>query len=186
VARYFDPSGPYAADTFNTMGVNEPDAIGADDLLAVHLLDIDIDPRTVRAILDDEALRGFIAEKLGSISSDIAIWHKGAERCHDVAEELWKELTDVPGVGAIIAGKILARKRPRLIPIYDKRIRRYLDPPAGRFWETLRLALRQDNLPAKIEEALRPDFLQGDVIESQVTTIRLLDVAIWMRQSIED
>lgn len=42
VKAYFDPVGPFAGATFDTLGDNEPDHVGADDLLAVTLLDVKV------------------------------------------------------------------------------------------------------------------------------------------------
>jgi hypothetical protein len=39
------------------------------------------------------------------------------------ADQAWHLLRDQPDVGWVIAGKILARKRPRLLPVYDRVVR---------------------------------------------------------------
>jgi hypothetical protein len=180
VAQYFDPSKGYAADTFNTLGVNVPDCLGPDDLLAVHLLQIDFDPRAVRQLLLDGDTRDDVNGMLSGIDPCVDLWEHSADSALKATEELWVELQRLDGVGPVVAGKILARKRPRLVPIYDKWIEHYLSPPKGEFWETLQAALRRNGLPQRIEESLRPDRLKGAALEAQVSTIRLLDVAIWM------
>ncbi len=45
VAAYFDPYGPFAGETFDTLGDNPPDQITTDDLLALTLLSVVVPPR---------------------------------------------------------------------------------------------------------------------------------------------
>jgi hypothetical protein len=45
VEAYFDPEGPFAADTFDSIGTNDPAAIGPDDLLAVTYLNVQFGPQ---------------------------------------------------------------------------------------------------------------------------------------------
>jgi hypothetical protein len=44
VNAYFDREGPFAADTFETVGDNPPTEISLDDLLALTTLDIQLKP----------------------------------------------------------------------------------------------------------------------------------------------
>lgn len=174
VRSYFDPTRNYAGATFNTLGRNDRDSVGADDLMAVALLSIKFDARTVREIIDTNGSE--ISRHLVDIPDDIDLWDPKA----DVSEgspssELWTLLTRISGVGWVTAGKIMARKRPRLIPILDEVVKAELDPPPGQFWVTLRGCL-DDDLRGRIE-AVRPP----DVPVDQVSTLRILDVAVWMK-----
>jgi Family of unknown function (DUF6308) len=54
------------------------------------------------------------------------------------------ELEALPGVGSTIASKLLARKRPRLRPIYDSVVATVTNTRA-QLWEPLRVALRADD-----------------------------------------
>jgi hypothetical protein len=182
VAAYFDRDSHYAADTFNTLGVNEADSLGEDDLLAVHLLGMDFDPQSVRRLLTAGATQDQVGRLLSDIDQDVQLWDEEADSSLEPARALWDLLNKLQGVGPVTAGKLIARKRPRLIPIYDSEVGRYYETADGEFWSTLQSALRQDDLPDKIERALRPKALEGGEIEAQVTTLRLLDVAVWMRQ----
>ena len=60
------------------------------------------------------------------------------------ADVLWHELQTIPLVSWVGAGKLMAAKRPRLIPVYDEKVRDLLDPRPGRFWVALRDELVDD------------------------------------------
>lgn len=50
-----------------------------------------------------------------------------------------------PGIGLMIAGKLLARKRPHLIPILDRTILQELNHPGSGYWRDLRTALHAND-----------------------------------------
>ncbi|MGN9779419.1 DUF6308 family protein [Micromonospora sp. H33] len=79
-------------------------------------------------------------------------------------------------LGPVIASKLLARKRPRLVPVHDDVVLRVLAPPENQFWVTLAAALTESALRNEIE-ALRPTGIDSPSL------LRLLDVAIWTRHS---
>lgn len=184
VEAYFslEAANRYAGTEFNTLGLNHPHSVASDDLLAVHLLGrMTFDPPTVRNLILPGEVNRKITGLLREIDPQIELWKDAAESAIEAADHLWHVLTAIDGIGPVIAGKLLARKRPRLVPILDERVQKYFAPPAGRFWATLRAALEGHGLPDMIDSALRPDWLKGVEIESKVTTLRLLDVAVWMK-----
>ena len=73
------------------------------------------------------------------------------------AWRLWDAICDIEPrpesnrVGPIAAGKILARKRPRLLPVYDSRIKKVLDRPRtdNRWWHDLHDQLINDRASSK-------------------------------------
>lgn len=96
------------------------------------------------------------------------------------ANKLW-ELLQGDNFRAVKAGKLLARKRPSLIPIYDERVQLYFKIDNGKFWLPLHEALVGTDLLSQIDEALRPESLANDYYRSKITPLRLLDIAVWMR-----
>jgi hypothetical protein len=77
----------------------------------------------------------------------------------------------------VTAGKLLARKRPSLIPVYDDVVRCAFGRPRE-IWKALREALRQDDgsFRTTLEE-----LMKRAGIPAEVTPLRTLDVTVWMR-----
>jgi hypothetical protein len=127
VAAYFDPREPFAGDTFRTLQPNRPNRIGEVDLLAVQLL-VNVPPRAVRELLDcaDE-----VEPLLERIPAGVALWDATGQ---DLVrgDEAFDRLDECHGVGGVIAGKLLARKRPALVPIVDTVVREVLCLPDSR------------------------------------------------------
>lgn len=176
LVRFFDPEGPFAGTTFDDLGGNPRDRFTADDLLATTLLDMRYRPRAVRAILGEQADR--LNDLLAAVPDDVDLWSATDEDLA-AAYSLWRALRSggsLSGVGPTTTSKVMARKRPRLIPIVDSVVRNALEFEKDS-WTELRAALQQSDLPERIEH-LRPAGV-GKV----VSTLRLLDAAVWMRYS---
>ena len=117
VALYFDETQPFAGWTFDSLGNNPRDRIVADDLLAVTLLDVRWTPPAVRRLLCDQADE--VSKLLVDVDNKTEIWAPDSGNQLDAAEPLWELLYRLPEVRDTRASKLLARKRPRLIPITD-------------------------------------------------------------------
>lgn len=171
VAAYFDPRGPFAGDTFRTLQPNGLNRIGEVDLLAVQLL-VNVRPRAVREVLD---CADDVGPLLKRIPADVALWD-AIDQDLVRGEEVFDRLDECHGVGEVIAGKLLARKRAAIVPIIDTAVRKVLCLPDGRSWTSLRAVLQDGTLRRRIK-ALQPRAVP------EQPTIRLLDVAAWMRCS---
>lgn len=172
VAAYFNSDGPFAGTLFDLLGENPSNVLTLDDLLATTLLDISWRPLAVRALL---AEGDHVTAGLATIPTNLDLWNAGPDAIQS-ATVLHQWFDQLPGVGPVIASKLLARKRPRLVPIHDDVVFRVLAPPRNKFWVTLAAALTDSALRAAIED-LRP---AGD---ESISLLRLLDVAIWIRHS---
>lgn len=104
------------------------------------------------------------------------------------AWELWGRLAGTKqhpgkpnGSGPVVAGKLLARKRPHLIPIYDIRVKQLFDRPKTDhfFWAALAAALRADN-GAFYDQLARLRDKAG--IGEDIGVLRVFDVIAWMHQ----
>ncbi|MER5536812.1 DUF6308 family protein [Streptomyces mirabilis] len=94
----------------------------------------------------------------------------------DLGVRAWHLLRDQPGIGWVTAGELLARKRPRLLPVYDRVVRCVLGRPKS-FWLDLHAALRADNWALHHElMALR----QAADLPETVSVLRVCDVVLWM------
>lgn len=174
VGAYYTPEGKFAGATFESLGENSRDSFGLDDLLALTLLDLALSPPAVRQVLGPRAVR--LAQLLGEVPDDIDLW-EATDQQLQAAGLVHAELDALPGVGPVKAGKLLARKRPRLIPVIDKHVVAALALPNGSQWRTMRAALAHHDLWKRVERSLRGG------VPATVPTLRLLDAAIWMRDS---
>lgn len=150
-------------------------SITADDLVAVTMLGVQM-PAAVCVNLLHGPLGEAIGSLLVSIPVDVALEDAEAElvRTGSSADMAWHLLTEQHGVDWVIAGKLLARKRPQLVPVYDNVVRCGLGTP-GSFWESLRLELRRDDRRL----AARLHTLRDDAGVPHVSAIRVLDVLLW-------
>ncbi|MFD3586890.1 DUF6308 family protein [Streptomyces sp. NPDC058683] len=104
------------------------------------------------------------------------------------AWEMWERLAGSKqhpsrpdGSGRVAAGKLLARKRPHLIPMYDIRIKQLFERPKtdNSFWAAQAAALRADK-GAFRDQLVRLRDKAG--IGEGIGVLRVFDVVAWMQQ----
>lgn len=173
LVAYFNPEGRFAGTTFDDLPGNPRDEFSPSDLVAASLLDVRFKPQAVRALLCDQA--HFYSKCLAPIPDNRDLWKASADELA-LANALWEQVIKLPDIGETRTSKLLARKRPRLIPIVDSVIRAAL-PLGNNTWESLRSALQDEELRRSIE-AIRPRQLAPTT-----SILRLLDAATWMRYS---
>lgn len=179
-----DPADRYTGRRFESLagggdrsGVAE--RITADDLVAVMLLSVQV-PAAIAIELLDGRLGDELAALLREIPTDVALADDAAGVLvapGSAADRAWTLLTSCDGVGWVTASKLLARKRPCLVPVYDRVVRCALGRP-GRPWTAIRDALRADG--HSLERRLH-DLHRAARLDPRVRTLRVLDVALWMR-----
>ena len=149
----------------------------SEDIVAVSLLGVRIPGRPALEILDLQA-REFNA-LVGGIPQRVDLWEADEESVgpDSAAARLWRQLVDLPGVNWVTAGKLIARKRPRLIPVYDRVVKSALGRKDDEeWWRPLRTVLREHP-----EVIVRLDELrEGTGLGQAVSLLRILDVCIWM------
>jgi Family of unknown function (DUF6308) len=149
------------------------------DIVALGLLSVDLPDRVALDLLEG-ALGDEAAAFSRQIPASVNLWNaeaKGLIEKGGPADGLWRLLEKQDGAGWVTAGKLLARKRPALIPVYDNVVRCAFGWPQN-IWTALRDALRQDDGGFR---AALDDVRQRAGLPRQVTPLRVLDVAIWMR-----
>jgi hypothetical protein len=110
----------------------------SDDIVAVSLLSVYIPGGASLAILQDRSAD--LAALLTDIPNNVDLWDAPEDLIVDggKADQLWQVLKNISGVGWVTAGKLCARKRPRLIPVYDRIVKAALSPGRKNFWIDLR------------------------------------------------
>jgi hypothetical protein len=154
------------------------DAVTPYDLLAVACLDVKV-PTPVALELVEGPLGREIGARLRDIPTNIPLGEAGADGLvapGSPADQAWDLLEASDNVGWVIAGKVLARKRPQLIPVWDNVVKCAFGRPRNA-WLWLDGQLRQDGgLTHELDQlhhaAELPDL---------VSHLRVLDVVVWMR-----
>lgn len=152
------------------------DRFTADDLVAVSMLSVHVPGHAAIEVLETSSTQ--LSDLLSSIDSEQELVDVGNGVVDPSwpAWRAWQLLKDITGVGYVIAGKLMARKRPRLVPVYDALVREAVGAPAN-YWEALRLALRKDNR-ALYNRLSRLRDTSG--IGSDISVLRVFDVVAWM------
>ncbi|MEV2248225.1 DUF6308 family protein [Streptomyces sp. NPDC049970] len=153
------------------------DRITAEDLVAVQTLSVTV-PAPVALDILEGRLGAQLSGLLHAIPRDIDMADAPANVLADgsPADQAWHLLRDQPDVGWVIAGKLLARKRPRLLPVYDRVVRCAVGRPPS-FWLALHAALREDD-GAVHRQLLALRQIAG--VPETVSALRVCDVAVWM------
>lgn len=182
VAGYFNHDSDYAGALFETYEPTNPDALEPADLVAITVLSVTVGPPALRKL----------EQRLGDLNAcfarhRIADQHLADATDDDLAPmfEANEILRGIDNIGPTTASKILARKRPHLIPIYDSMIGDAYGHPhrpdgiqAGHWWVTYRECIRR----SEIGEAIKT--VRGRASETSpdadiVSDLRILDVATW-------
>jgi Family of unknown function (DUF6308) len=182
VARYFDPTGEFSGGRFDRFcgGGDAPeckDTFTPADLLSVTLLEVMVPGLAAISILGE--MGPHLNEHLRAIPADCDLWDAPLSDVGDDsdANKLWHDLVDrLYGVNYVIAAKLMARKRPRLIPIYDSVVRAALSPSDKNFW----LALRSELGDTALRQRLTDMRAEAGVAQD-ISLLRILDAAVWMR-----
>lgn len=176
VDRYFES---FTGPLFDTIALDSPRGrFDAGDFQALAALAVEVPSTAVGRLLEDREAN----ELLREIPTDIRIDDRraAAELSSDSpAATLYDHLRDLDGVGYVTRSKLLALKRPALIPIRDSFLERQLGIPAdGQWWAAMGNEWQAPELRKQVDE-LRSRCKR---VPAWVTDLRLLDVAIWMHE----
>lgn len=152
--------------------IGDPNRFEASDILAVEALSVSVPPEAAAALLitDSELFNSLLRD----IPREQNIWEV---RRLDVnvgspAENLHRSLRTLRGIDWVVAGKLVAAKRPKLIPILDNEVNTYLKPPKELFWVSMYDELSDAGRREAIAEIC-------GVAPAPVSLLRRIDVALW-------
>ena len=184
---YLDPAGGYAWPAYDTLVTNgSVDLVGA-DLLAPVLLGAHIDVPRYRLLTD-------LLPELGAVAS---LPPRPLEQASDADIEevaalfavVDREVYRRRGVKGTILSKVLHRKRPDLVPLYDSRIYAAytadgaIHREAHREWRDFMAILlrhmRDDLQRESAAFAVLADAARGER-GAELTALRILDILVWM------
>lgn len=181
VHRYFDSDGGFSGAAYDVFAgggdaMGRRSVFGSEDLIAVTLLDVEVPGPAALAILEHRAPE--LNALLADVPFDVDLWDADPADVDNSssAAELWRQLKDLRGMGWVTVHKLVARKRPRLLPVYDSVVKAALQPDHDEFWLPLRQELQDSTLVDHLH-----NLAERAGISHQISPLRVLDVAVWMR-----
>jgi hypothetical protein len=171
----------YSGSLFDELvRTSDPSRFTANDLVAINMLSVDVPRETAAWLLSDPGWE--LSRHLTEIPVDLAAWDRSAEVTQTAAPaELWRLLGQRKGLrhARTTKSKLLAAKRPALLPIHDRYVGEGLGyTDADDFWALWRKRFAADDgadLLQSVEDVRRAADAEG------MTILRVLDVVIWMR-----
>jgi hypothetical protein len=177
LASYYAPDYHYTGSAFDHLiATSPPGCFTSIDMLAVSMLSVTVPPRAALWLVDSSEASDLLAE----LPIDASVWDNPELLDRDgAAWKLWKVTDDRYGVGATIASKLLAAKRPKLIPIYDRHVDEALNFGTSE-WAFWQMTARGDSVGELLSNVEAAKTRAG--VPRSVTALRTIDVVVWMRQ----
>lgn len=198
LALYYDRDGSYAGTMFLDAQPNDPYSIESADLYAVTTLSIKLDVRHGRLLLDEGAVRAGVRRQLRNVDADLPITdleHGAGGSAETLArmyelQSTFRNLLSGESNRWVTAAKLCARKRPRLFPVRDNLVCKYLgggrplktgDGWPGDFSIDIQVYGYLMTHPKVVAGLswLRNELTEGNGLRLD-DDLRLLDSALWM------
>ena len=182
LARYYSKTQPYTGATFDVWRsphcAESADDFTADDLVAVTFLSVSIPPVAAQRVLIDAS--STFTNLLARIPRHVSFWEAGEPSADSPQWQLEKELLAIPGVGLAKASKLMARKRPALVPILDSVVREELGLHRG-WWAPLYDLFSDVDFRSRLEAVRDEAEAREDVtLPGNLSLLRVFDVVTWM------
>lgn len=148
-----------------------------DDLVAVTMLSVQVNPTAALTFLEEKSTE--ITSLLQLIPADSELVDAPDEffRTDSRAHSLWRLFNSEPGIGWVIAGKLLARKRPKLIPVFDRVVKSAVGG-GDQHWQWLSHALAANGMGLHNHLG---DIRETAGVGEDISIIRVFDVIVWMQ-----
>jgi len=174
---YYSQGHHYTGSAFDELITSsDPNKFTSQDLIAVSMLSVNVPPRASLGLLG-----GAGDELLAAIPTAASLWSNPELLDRDGhAWRLWDLVKSYDDVGPTKTSKILAAKRPNLIPVYDEHVRAALkiDKKAiWHFWQEVAENPQSSLLRTEVENAR-----VSAGVPATVSDLRIIDVVVWMRQ----
>lgn len=193
LANYFKESDSegrpaFTGAKFETLGHEwsasaTKNTITAEDLLAVSCLSVNVPAKASIGILGNDAQA--IKELLEDVPDlDLALWEADDVllASDSAIDKLWKFLRRYKGIGPTTTSKLMARKRPNLIPIYDSVLADALGLKDSRHhWMVMRTMMLTEYAGEPLHQRLRRMVEKAEL--DFVTPLRAFDVIVWCAEN---
>jgi hypothetical protein len=183
--RYYGTDGAgvplYSGSQFEAIVAlsEDLDSIGTADFTAVSMLSVDIPAQAAIRLLGKDARE--ITKLLKQIPADRDIVDVASDElaAGSAASKLWRVLRrGNDGMGRTRTSKLMAAKRPRLIPIWDSFVEQATGLDTSDYWRQFQAVLVADNHAAWTWMA--EVRAQATNVPTAVSNLRILDVLLWM------
>ncbi len=182
--RYFAPlpTGGFTGAYFERLGgggdrADVADTFTAEDVVAVSMLSVTVPAPAALQLL--EARGPELSDLLVKIPTDTALADLTADEVGDswLVRDAYRALLAIPGIGETTATKLLARKRPHLVPILDGVVTDELSVVRGRYWAPLHAWLTAND---RAQHRRLKELRLAAGLGPEVSVLRFFDVLAWM------
>ncbi|MGB3353732.1 MAG: DUF6308 family protein [Mycobacterium sp.] len=171
----------YSGSQFEAMAAlnTDPYSIGPADFIAAAMLSVDIPAQAaIRLLVRDAAEITDLLEQI-PVDRDIVDIDPDELIRGSAASKLWSVLRrGSDGMGRTRTSKLLAAKRPRLIPIWDSFVERATGLDTSDYWRQFQWVLIADNHSVWRWLTDLRDLAAN--VPNGVSNLRMLDVLLWM------
>lgn len=184
LTRYTEP-GAYTGAHFHELayvGPHSPNRIDVADIASLSLLSVTVSGRMAQELLRRSEASNAIEEALAR-EPDRDLACLTSDEVSELESEsglnpAWHAIKQIDGFGPTRTSKLLSRKRPRLIPIWDSVIGEVLGlPRTGKLWTHFHTALTMEN--GALDERLAA-LARASNLEGRFSRLRILDILAWM------
>lgn len=176
LAEYFaddEPDGGYTGRWFEYFSARSDERhLDANDVAAAATLSVPLGGKTVRSLFARaEQFDAFLAE---APDRHAKLWDVDEAELADGAPlaQAYSVLRSTPGIGYVTASKIMACKRPHLVPIRDTVVEHLLGAGPA-WWVPWRQVVTDKELRELVEEITPANVPAG------ISILRRLDVILW-------
>lgn len=163
-----------------TVGTSDQDVIDAGDVAALWALSVAVGPEQSRALLSGEVAERITAGLRTTPDRDLV--ELTMDEVEDLVDErndglgtAWRAIRSVNEMGPVKTSKLLSRKRPKLVPIYDAVVDATLGMKGSKSqWHLYNVALRAD------DGALHRRLVELTPAGSGLSALRVFDIIVWM------
>jgi hypothetical protein len=185
LARYFADN--FSGSHFEAFcGGGDADAVKnvicAHDLLATTCLSVSFPAHAMLELLEGQVGTG-VAEQLEKIpvGKDLHAFSTNPLREGSPAWTAWELIDDLEDVGRTLTSKLLARKRPQLLPVLDDVVVCALSLGSENIWQSVYEFVTEEsgNVVEELGE-IQNEAAKAVPHISDLSTLRVLDIVVWM------
>lgn len=194
IAKYFRIRSNFAGALFLGLEPNEPERFTAVDLFAASTLNVTVPARAARRFLVESAEQEKFSAGFKSLP-DVSIENAEDADLHDmyafykVVKKTLKRHDSKSSNAWVTASKLVARKRPSLFPVRDRKVNGYLSlgkmETVVQEYAVYRHLMSDPDVSGRLLalEKLLVSRKESDGLVLEDSRLRLLDVALWRAAS---